>query len=252
MRRFFGWFRVRARAEIIPILLSLAVALLVRTAVAETYFVPTPSMVPTLLVGDQLMVSKVAYGYSRFSLPVDLDLFRGRILARPPERGDVVVFRLPRDTAQVYVKRLIGLPGDRIEVAGDGSLSINGEPAQLEPIRDLALAGPGAPLHGREYWETLPQGPRHRILRILERAHGSASGRFVVPDGQYFMMGDNRDDSLDSRYAEDAGGVGYVPAENLIGPVMIVYASIDERASFWRPWEWPAMIRFGRMMQRIE
>jgi signal peptidase I len=252
MRRWLGWARTAVPGEIATILIGLGVALIVRTAVAEPFFVPTPSMVPTLLVGDQLMVSKSAYGYSRYSLPFAPDLLHGRLLSRPPERGDVVVFRLPRDTSQIYVKRLIGLPGDRIEVGQDGALSINGEKAALALIGRRTLATAEADtLHGREYWETLPEGPRHRIIRIEEFQGQSAHGSYVVPAGSYFMMGDNRDDSLDSRYAAEEGGVGFVPEENLIGPVRIVYASIDEHASWWRPWEWPWMLRLDRFLTPV-
>src|SRR5258708_4670750 len=206
------------KREALSVVLGLAVALVVRTAVAEPFHVPSPSMVPTLIVGDQFIASKSAYGYSRFSLPIDLDLFHGRVLAQPPERGDVVVFRLPRDTTQTYVKRLIGLPGDRIEVAAAGRPSINGERASLEPIGDVAFADAGAVFHGREYWETLPGGTRHRILRLRELADHSASGSFVVPAGHYFMMGDNPDDSPDSRYSGDAGRGGLLAAGEPVRP----------------------------------
>ena len=168
-------------------------------------------MVPTLLVGDELIASKFAYGYGKYSSPIGLlPDFPGRLFGHAPERGDVVVFRLPRDPSQTYVKRLIGLPGDRIQMR-EGRLYINDA---MVPRRRPALSkATGAmsrpcPSRGRE----------HEILEISDTQAHDDTPVFVVPAHHYFMMGDNRDNSLDSRVAAAEGGVGFVPEENLVGP----------------------------------
>src|SRR5262245_58355385 len=173
-----------------PIALAIGFVLIVRTVVAEPYTVPTPSMVPTLLVGDQLVGAKYAYGYSKYSLPIgEVPGVEGRLFGRPPERGDVVVFRLPRDPSTTFVKRLIGLPGDRIQMR-EGRLYIND---QLVPRRAA-----GTFEGDKLYVETLPASPggiprEHEIVEISDDQRHDNTGIYVVPEGQYFMMGDNRD-----------------------------------------------------------
>jgi signal peptidase I len=236
---------------------AVLIALVIRTFAYEPFNIPSSSMVPTLLVGDYLFVSKFSYGYSRFSLPWGLPLMSGRVLFTPPKRGDVVVFKLPRDTKVDYIKRVIGLPGDRIQVIR-GVLNINGQPVKLERVADYRpedWAGSGTP----EYIETLPNGVRHPILKRVPIGEPTPPGYdgldpnntpvYVVPPGHYFMMGDNRDNSLDSRYPD---GVGYVPAENLIGRAEFLFYSTDGSAQLWEPWKWPFAVRYGRLFQAID
>jgi signal peptidase I len=201
-------------------------------------------MVPTLLVGDYLFVSKYSYGYSRYSFPLDLPLFPGRILGSQPHRGDVAVFRKPSDTSLDYIKRVIGLPGDRIQMKG-GLLYINGDPVKREQTDDYVderhLSYP-------QYIETLPGGVSHRIIQELGDTGPLAdTPEFLVQPGHYFMMGDNRDDSMDSRTTE----VGQVPAENLVGPAEVLFFSTDNTASWWEVWKWPFAVRYGRLLSFI-
>ena len=240
--------------EIVPLLIAVAVVLVVRTVAAEPYDVPTPSMVPTLMVGDTLVASKYAYGYSEYSTPIGkLPSFKGRVMDRAPKRGDVIVFRLPRDTSITYVKRVIGLPGDRIQMR-EGRLYINDT---LVPRRDEGTFT--TKLNGRErtlhrYVETLPEASRpegreHNILEISDFDLHDDTDVYEVPPDQYFMMGDNRDDSLDSRVPASGGGVGFVPKENLVGRAEIVLFSRDLDESIWNVAAWPRT--FSRFFTRV-
>ena len=231
--------------------LALCLVLIVRTVAAEPYTVPTPSMVPTLLVGDKLVASKYAYGYSKFSSPIGvLPDFKGRVLDHPPARGDVIVFRLPRDTSETYVKRVIGLPGDRVQMQS-GRLYINGD---MVPRRDAGtftteLSGRTYTLH--RYIETLPGGKDHDVIEMSDTEALDNTPEYTVPEGHYFMMGDNRDDSLDSRVAAVAGGVGMVPMENLVGRVDLVLYSRDPELSWWDSANWPDLMRNIRLFTPI-
>ena len=217
---------------------ALLVALAVRTLAYQPFNIPSGSMVPTLLEGDFLFVSKFSYGYSRYSLPFGIPLFRGRILGSEPERGDVVVFQLPRDPSQTYIKRLIGLPGDVIRVDG-GVLHINGEPVDRELVGLQNLAS--------LYVETLPNGVEHEILEVTDSRRSDNTPDFRVPEGHYFMMGDNRDNSTDSRFAD----VGMIPEENLVGRAEFIWFSLED-ARAWQIWKWPWAIRFDRMFTGID
>ena len=232
--------------EVKSIALALGLVLVVRTVVAEPYTVPSPSMVPTLLVGDELIGSKFAYGYGKYSSPIGLmPDFAGRLFDRAPERGDVVVFRLPRDPSQTYVKRLIGLPGDRIQMRA-GRLYINDT---LVPRRRV-----GSYEGNTLYAETLPAasgGSReHEIVEVSDAQAHDETPVFVVPARHYFMMGDNRDDSLDSRIAEADGGVGFVPEENLVARADRLLLSRDTTVGWTdvRDWSHALLARFlGRI-----
>ncbi|MCC6735331.1 MAG: signal peptidase I [Bauldia sp.] len=236
------------------VLQALILALLVRTFLFQPFSIPSGSMEDTLLVGDFLFVSKYSYGYSRYSFPfspgfiANLGGDDGRIWEAEPERGDIVVFKWPYDDATDYIKRVIGLPGDRIQMI-DGVLNINGTPVQMERLREEEGAGN----FGRAvtyYRETLPNGVSYEI-----RDNGVSSADntavFVVPDGQFFMMGDNRDNSSDSRVPVAQRGVGFVPFENLIGRAEIIFFSVDDGARAWEFWRWPWTVRTDRLFRTL-
>lgn len=231
---------------------ALLIAGVFRTLFFQPFWIPSESMKDTLLIGDFLFVNKMAYGYSRHSCPFSMCPFSGRILASEPERGDVVVFRHPVNGTD-FVKRLIGLPGDRIQVKG-GVLNINDQPVKVEPNGKFeeikAPQGPegsyprcanepvgeGGICEKERFTETLPNGVSHDILNIGDMPVDNTAV-FTVPEGQYFFMGDNRDNSQDSRIAQQVGGVGFVPAENLIGRAdRIMFSSAG--ASLFYFWTW--------------
>jgi signal peptidase I len=228
---------------------AIIIALFIRTFFYEPFNIPSASMVPTLLVGDYLFVSKFSYGYSRYSLPFGLPLIPGRLFFTPPKRGDVVVFKLPRDPSIDYIKRVIGLPGDRIQMK-NGILNVNDAAVTREPSEDCDVPAEeaGATLYKR-YWETLPGGVRHCILELSDNAALDNTGVFVVPPDHYFMMGDNRDNSADSR--DPGSGVGYVPAANLVGRAEFIFFSTNGYAHWWEVWNWPFTVRYGRLFKAI-
>ncbi|MBI1775480.1 MAG: signal peptidase I [Proteobacteria bacterium] len=230
------------------VLYALLIALGIRTSAYEPFNIPSGSMIPTLLIGDYLFVSKFSYGYSRYSLPFGLPLVPGRILFHEPQRGDVAVFKLPRDNSTDYIKRIIGLPGDRIQMI-KGVLNINGEPVKRERIEDFVEGDGRAAIRYTQYIETLPNGRRHRIIELSDDAPLDNTQVYVVPAGHYFAMGDNRDNSLDSRVLN---GVGYVPAVNLVGRAEFLFYSTSGEARFWEIWKWPLATRFSRMFHGID
>jgi signal peptidase I len=235
------------------ILQALAIALVVRTLLFQPFNIPSGSMIPTLEVGDYLFVSKYSYGYSRYSIPFGPPLFNGRILASPPQRGDVVVFKLPRDNETDYIKRVIGMPGDKIEMK-KGRLYINDTLVPREAIEKAQtedLYGHFGPVP--TYIETLPNGVKHKIIEIQgDDGFNDNAGPFVVPADHYFMMGDNRDNSTDSRVPADQGGVGYVPFENLEGKAQVLFFSVGQGAAGWEFWRWPQTLRLSRMFQSVK
>ena len=226
---------------------ALIIALVIRTFLFQPFNIPSGSMKSTLLVGDYLFVSKYSYGYSHFSFPFSPPLFSGRIWASPPDRGDVVVFRLPRDDSTDYIKRVIGLPGDTVQMLG-GVLNINGVPVKRERIDDFVETEEGRGTSRVKRWrETLPNGVSYTTIDLFDNGVNDNTPVFQVPAGNYFMMGDNRDNSTDSRVRPEAGGVGYVPFENLVGRAQIIFFSILEGESAWMVWRWPWTVRWGRL-----
>jgi signal peptidase I len=224
------------------IIQALILALIVRTFLFQPFNIPSGSMKSTLLVGDYLFVSKYAYGYSRFSLPFGLNLFEGRIWSAPPKRGDIVVFKLPRDDSTDYIKRVIGLPGDRIQVR-NGVLYVNDEEVVREPVDMFDDDG----FQIQRYRETLPNGVSYMVLDRTPNGPEDNTQVYEVPPDHYFMMGDNRDNSTDSRVPPTSNGVGYVPFENLVGRAEIIFFSVDEGASAWQVWTWPWTVRWDRI-----
>ena len=227
---------------------ALLIALVFRTFLFQPFSIPTGSMTPTLLIGDYLLVSKFSYGYSQYSFPFSPPLFEGRVAAMgEPERGDIAVFRLPRDPKLDYIKRVVGLPGDTVQMR-DGQLYLNGEAVPRERAGTyLAQNTFGDPIEVPIYLETLPNGVSYQTLDADPSGPGDDTREFVVPEGHYFMMGDNRDNSADSRFT-----VGMVPLENFVGKAQIIFFSIGDGASALEVWRWPAALRPGRIFQLTE
>ena len=237
-----------AVVELRPVACAVAAFLLIRIFVFQPFTIPSDSMEPTLRVGDYVIVSKSSYGWSRHSFPLSLAPFRGRILGHTPRRGEVVVFKLPRDGRTDYVKRLIGLPGDRVQMV-HGVVVLNGRPLARQLIG--RTVDPDTPSRPVVAWrEIMPDGSSHVILRDAREADGETTGVFLVPEGQYFFLGDNRDNSLDSRWPR-ATGVGFVPAENLEGKVERIAFAWRGGAS-WNPWTWVSRFDPGRMFSKLD
>ncbi len=227
--------------------IALILFLVIRTLIFQPFTIPSDSMEPALRAGDYVIVSKSAYGWSRHSAPFSLWPFHGRLMSRAPKRGDVIVFKLPRDGRTDYVKRLIGLPGDRIQLV-HGVVTVNGSPLRQEAIGPAVDPDqPSRPVVA--FKEFLPGGASHEILREPFEREGDTTGVYLVPDGQYFFMGDNRDNSLDSRWPR-AVGVGFVPAENLVGKVKVVAFGWRGGASLWKPWTWVSRFDSSRMFRQ--
>ena len=231
---------------------ALLIALVLRVLLFQPFTIPSASMEPTLLQGDYIIVSKYSYGYSRHSMPFSPPISTGRLFGRVPDRGDVVVFKLPRDGHTDYIKRLVGLPGDHIQVT-DGVLSINGKPLKRQELSPGVITESFGFTHPVErFLETNPEGRQYVTYDFGPDNPVDNTGVYIVPQGHYFMMGDNRDNSLDSRVSPEAGGVGFVPAENLVGKAQIILLSWDRDASLFKPWTWFTGARPSRFFNLLK
>jgi signal peptidase I len=231
---------------------ALLIALVIRTIFFQPFNIPSSSMENTLLVGDYLFVEKFAYGFSRYSLPYG-KVFPsvGRIFGSSPARGDVVVFKMPNresaDYGEDFIKRVMGLPGDRIQML-NGQVYLNGKAVPKVRVADYVETDEfGMENHVARYKEMLPGGKSYYVLDRIQNGQADNTPVFTVPPGHYFMMGDNRDNSNDSR-AE----VGYVPAENLVGKAEIIFFSTNGSAHWWEVWKWPWTVRYGRIPTIID
>ena len=234
---------------------ALAIAMFVRIFFYQPFNIPSGSMKETLLIGDYLFVSKLSYGYSKFSFPFAPNLFSGRIMGAEPKRGDVAVFKLPRDGSTDYIKRVIGLPGDEIQMR-QGQLFINGAAIPKVPAGEfITREYSSRPRSIPVFEETLPNGVKYKVLDSDPNGGLDNTAPYKVPEGHYFMMGDNRDNSTDSRVPSTRDGVGYVPLENFVGRAEVIFfsAAVDEPDAlrWWSPWTWPFDIRWNRFFNLV-
>lgn len=243
------------------IAMAVIIALLIRSFAFEPFNIPSGSLLPTLQIGDYLFVEKYAYGYSKYSFPMSIIDFRGRSFESEPKRGDIAVFRRPKKVDVDYIKRIIGLPGDRIQVI-EGILYINGKPIMRDFRNVETIDDDGNISMYKRYIETLPNGVQYYIYEISDGSRFDNTQIYTVPPGHYFAMGDNRDSSLDSRALED---VGFIPAENLIGRAWFIFFSTkgignkcDKEGTFalassfgCKLLEWPGAIRYNRIFKNV-
>lgn len=229
--------------------IAVLIALIIRSVFFEPFNIPSGSMKPTLLIGDYLFVNKPAYGYSRYSFPFAVAPIENRIFPKEPKRGDIVVFALPSNDGMDYIKRVVGLPGDEIQVMR-GRLFINDQivPRELVKTEEIVRDG-GEKQTIREYIETLPGGIKHPIYEESDDERLDNTPLFTVPEGHYFMMGDNRDNSTDSRVIDQ---VGPVPFENIIGRADFLFFSTNGYARLFEVWKWPWSIRYDRLFMDID
>jgi signal peptidase I len=227
------------------IISAILIAFFIRTFLLQPFTIPSGSMLPNLLVGDYLFVSKYSYGYSKYSIPFSPNIISGRLFGRKPTRGDVAVFRLPKDTSIDYIKRIIGLPGDTVKVL-KGVVYVNNRPLDQSlfetDYKYYKYYNPDKVLI-----ESI-EDKSYVTLNLDSESIGDNTGTYIVPKNHYFMMGDNRDNSLDSRFIEQ---VGYVPYENLIGRAEFLFFSSDRSIPLWKIWQWHKKYRLDRVFKKI-
>ncbi len=230
-------------------MIAVVLALIIRTFLFEPFNIPSGSMKPTLEVGDYLFVYKPAYGFSRYSFPFGLAPIEGRIWngGREPQRGDVIVFKLPSNPSIDYIKRIVGLPGDSVQVI-NGQLYINHQKVEREFVRMVEVEEGGGKAMTTQYIETLPGGILHPIYEEGDDRPLDNTEEYVVPEGRYFAMGDNRDNSQDSRVTNL---VGYIPLENIVGRASFIFFSTNGYANLAEVWKWPFTIRYERLFDAI-
>jgi signal peptidase I len=239
-------------AQILQFTAALAIVFLAKGAIAEPFYVPSGSMEPTLLIGDALLASKFPYGYGTSSLPIQINLPETRrVFSGTPQRGDVVVFRWPGDRSQAWVKRVVGLPGDRIQMR-QGQLFINDRAASLKPDGiGEAEDDSGGSEPAYRYIETLPNGVTHAIFKLRDNGRLDNTPEVTVPSGRLFVMGDNRDNSADSRVPVREGGVGLLPMDNLVGRADAVVGSWDLGIRSQPVWTWLSGFRMARFFTAV-
>ena len=230
------------------IIYAILLAVLIRSLIMEPFRIPSGSMYPTLEVGDYLFVTKYTYGYSKHSFPFSMAPIKGRIWRSEPKRGDIVVFKYPKDNRTDYIKRIIGLPGDTVQVSR-GRVYINDKELDRKYIGKKVLKEfVVRPETYQEYEETLPEGLKHRIWEISDYEDKvDNTPKLTVPAGHYFVMGDNRDRSDDSRVH-----VGFVPEENLIGKARFLFFSHGDNGKWYKPWTWPKAIRWKKIFNKLQ
>ena len=232
------------KSNLLTLFYALVIALIIRTFLIQPFFIPSSSMEPNLLVGDRLFASKFDYGYSKHSFPFSLGPISNRIFSNVPDRGDVIIFKPPHTNLD-YIKRLIGLPGDRIQVQ-NGNLIINSNSLEYENIReDSKVHKNGRVIKINVLKETLPNGISYEIYNYLDGSPGDNTKEFVVPENHYFFMGDNRDNSNDSRFW------GTVEFNRLVGKAQIIFFSTEDGSTILEFWKWPFDIQFNRLLKLI-
>lgn len=247
------WYDEIAWGSVRTLFFTILAILVFRSFCFQPFYIPSGSMIPSLLIGDNLFVSKWAYGYSRYSFPFGhhVNYFDGRIFGSAPELGDVVVFRAEERPSQDFIKRVVGLPGDRIQMI-DGKLHINGFACPVEKIQDAVFHDDSQQtLEAAQYIETLPNGLEHLIIKQkpFGQGHFDNTEEYSVPPGHYFMMGDNRDGSNDSRAQQI---IGYIPFENLVGRASFIFFSTGSHAQLWEIWRWLTKAHYDRALTWVQ
>ncbi|MGZ3364850.1 MAG: signal peptidase I [Caulobacteraceae bacterium] len=246
--------RSRATNELVEVgktvFYALLIALVLRVLLFQPFTIPSASMEPTLLEGDYIIVSKYSYGFSKHSIPLCPPIFNGRILFHAPSRGDIIVFKLPRDNKTDYIKRLVGLPGDHLQVK-HGMVFINNQPIAQMPQGQTTIDLGGFMTKADVIREKMSNGKTYLTYSVDASQPPENTDVYVVPEGQYFFMGDNRDNSLDSRFPKENDGVGFVPAENLEGKAQIILLSWNKGASLFKPWTWVMDARPSRFFHYL-
>jgi len=224
---------------------ALLLAVVLRTFLYQPFSIPSGSMKPSLLIGDYLFVSKFSYGYSKYSIPFAPDLFEGRIWSAEPKRGDIAVFKYPPNPNIDYIKRVIGLPGDKVQMVG-GLLYLNGKPVKRERAGENYLDDEGGLGPVPVFIETLPNGVSYKTLDLNPQSLGDDTQVFEVPEGHYFVMGDNRDNSADSRFE-----VRFVPFDHFVGRASVIFFSMKDGTHPLAVWKWPSDLRFSRVFDGL-